>query len=119
MNYKDVRRVVGMVVMALCAIGSAMLLSACVDDLYADCPLDQNSNDPAVKACGRIDGSFRGCIVENQVACKTSICGRYQGSDPFCTRSCTSDSECEDGQCLEFVFQSGRRYCVRDDVVGS
>ena len=119
MQYEVVKRVVGLVTMLGLAITATFLLAGCVDDLYADCPLDPQSADPAVKNCARNDGSFRGCIVENQTACQTSICGRYQGSTPFCTKSCSSDSECPDGRCLEFVFQSGRKYCVLDSVVAN
>lgn len=97
---------------------SIFFLSSCVDDLYASCVLDPASKDEAVAACGRNDGSARGCVVESGTSCETGTCGRFSGSNPFCTRSCTEDSECPDGKCMEFVFQTGEKYCVETTIVG-
>lgn len=118
MNHEVVKRVVGTLTMMVCAGCSVFLLAGCVDDLYADCPLDAQSLDQAVAECAAQDVK-RGCVVENQTACETSVCARFQGSSPFCTKSCASDGDCPDGQCLEFVFQTGRKYCVSNTVVDS
>ena len=55
MQYEVVKRVVGLVTMLGLAITATFLLAGCVDDLYADCPLDPQSADPAVKNCARND----------------------------------------------------------------
>ena len=91
---------------------ATVLLSGCADDLYAPCQLDPNSPDDAVAACGAVDAAQRSCVVDNQTQCDTRSCGRFQGSNPFCTRVCTSDADCPDGVCTELVFQTGRNYCV-------
>ena len=91
------------------------LFVGCADDLYAPCQLDPQSGDQAVRECGLDQqGSDKSCVVENQVQCDTRVCGRYQGSAPFCTQPCSSDSDCSGGVCVEFVFQSGVSYCVEN-----
>lgn len=89
----------------------------CADDLYTPCDLDPASPDTAVAACGTNDGVDRSCVVDNQIQCDTRSCGRYQGSDPFCTKACQDDGDCPSGGCIELVFQSGRKYCVADELL--
>ena len=109
-------RRLGLAVTIGLACGSMSLLVGCADDLYGTCDLDPNSPDPAVATCGQDDGPERGCVVENQLQCDTRTCARYQGSEPFCTKSCSDDGDCPGGFCAEFVFQSGRRYCASDEL---
>ena len=89
----------------------------CTDDLYAPCDLDPNSPDRAVAQCGQNDESSKSCVVDNQIQCETRSCGRFEGSDPFCTQKCASDGDCPAGKCLEFVFQTGERHCVENALV--
>lgn len=97
------------------AAAGLFLMSGCADDLYAPCQLDPTSPVDAVAECGSNDGPARSCAVDNQSGqCDTGTCGRYQGSDPFCTKVCSDDSDCPSGTCIELVFQSGRNYCVED-----
>ncbi|MBA2661690.1 MAG: hypothetical protein H0U74_05305 [Bradymonadaceae bacterium] len=92
---------------------SLYLFSGCTDDLYAACTIDPE--DPFMQQCAAPSGSARtSCVVEQQLQCETRICGKYQGSTAFCTIECSADSECADGVCREFVFQSGVRYCVEN-----
>lgn len=98
-------------------LGIAFVGSACNDDLYASCVLDATSPDPAVASCGSNDGPSRSCVVENYVSCETRACGRFGGSDPFCTRTCGTDADCDGGRCVEFVFQSGVNYCVEEAIL--
>lgn len=99
------------------ASGSMVLLVGCADDLYGTCYLDPNSPDQQISNCGRESSVVdTGCVVSNQVQCDTRVCGRYQGSDAFCTKLCTSDGDCPGGFCDEFVFQSGERYCAPSDL---
>ena len=104
-------------VMVVGALSS--LFVGCNDDLYAPCPLDPASPDRAVAECGANDDiGARSCVVDNQVAnCDTGACGRYQGSEPFCTKQCTTDDDCDGGRCVEFVFQSQRNYCVQQELL--
>lgn len=114
---RDWQRTIGLTTTAMLAAGSIALLAGCADDLYSPCDLDPNSPDQAVATCGQNDGPSRSCVVDNQLQCGTRSCGRFQGSDPFCTKQCTDDGDCPSGTCLEFVFQSGRRYCVQDELL--
>ena len=94
-----------------------LLDDACADDLYAPCDLASNSPDPAQAYCGSDDSNLRSCVVENHIQCDTRACGRYQSSEPFCTKACTDAADCPSGQCIELVFQSGRKYCVQDETL--
>lgn len=88
--------------------------SGCGSDLYSPCELDPNSADANVRRCadGESGQSRTSCLIKNQIQCDTRVCGRYLGSDPFCTVRCQSDEDCPAGGCREFVFQSGEKYCV-------
>lgn len=99
------------------ATAGLFLMTGCADDLYAPCQLDASSPVAAVAECGANDGPDRSCAVDNQTQCDTGSCGRYQGSEPFCTKVCSSDNDCPSGQCVELVFQSGRSYCVEDALL--
>lgn len=109
---------VGLGLSGALAAASLGLLVGCADDLYAPCDLDSSSPDLAVRTCGDNSGSEdKSCVVENQVQCDTRACGRYGGSEPFCTKRCSEDGDCPSGLCLEFVFQSGVKYCVENKLV--
>ena len=88
----------------------------CGDDLYDPCELDASSEDVFVRECAQDTGN-RSCSVEGFLQCQTRICARYEGSDAFCTVACQSDADCPAGQCREFVLQTGRRYCVRNEDI--
>lgn len=105
----------GVVFSAVLLSGAGLLLAGCADDLYASCELDSRSQDPAVQQCGANEpGESKSCVVENQTQCDTRVCGRFNGSTPFCTQRCSSDGDCPAGLCVEFVFQSGAKYCVEE-----
>ncbi|MFU8805814.1 MAG: hypothetical protein ACNA8W_18525 [Bradymonadaceae bacterium] len=91
-----------------------LFLAACTDDLYADCTLDPD--DSLLQRCVNESGETQtSCVVQDQLQCETRICGRYQGSSPFCTIECAADSDCDNGECREFVYQSETKYCVNND----
>ena len=92
----------------LCVIGGAV---GCGNDLYAPCQLDENSQDPFIRACAQ--GGNTSCAVENYIQCDTRVCARYEGSEPYCTAACQDDADCVNGQCRELVLQSGRKFCVQ------
>lgn len=104
-----------MVTGVMCAV-SLILLAGCADDLYAPCTLDPSSPDPAIQLCGDRSQDLS-CAVDNYVQCDTRVCARFSGSEPFCTKRCTDDSDCPAGRCLEFPFQSQKKYCVENVVV--
>lgn len=87
---------------------SSLVFTGCADDLYGQCTID--SEDLWLRECAT--GENTSCIVEEQLECQTRTCGRYRGSTPFCTIECTEDGDCPNGECREFVFQSGQRHCV-------
>ena len=93
---------------------ATLLVTACGNDLYADCELDANSPDQLTAACAR-EGQ-QSCVIENFIQCDTRVCARFKGSSPFCSTACASDADCPNGACEEIVFQSGSRYCVSNDL---
>jgi hypothetical protein len=94
-------------VMGLAAL---VVATGCQDDLYAPCQFNQN--DPQAEFCGA-DGVQFSCAIENSLQCETRVCARFEGGDAFCTKACVADDDCgAQGTCREFVFQSGKKYCV-------
>jgi len=83
------------------------LLSGCSDDLYADCQPDEELN---------CDQSYS-CIAEPDFQCSTQVCGKFQGSRPFCTQTCTSNGDCEGGKCRRFVLGRDQKYCVPNNQI--
>ena len=99
------------------ALMSLMLVSACTDDLYASCTID--NDDPYLKQCATATEQTKAsCVVADQRQCETRICGKFQGSSPFCTIECSTDDDCPNGLCREFVFQSNVKHCVEKSNVG-
>lgn len=101
---------------AMWVVGVAVFVcTGCGPDLYAPCQLNE-SEDEFVRACGSTNVD-RSCAVEGYTQCDTRVCARYEGSKAFCTATCASDSDCgSGGRCVEFVIQTGARYCVNDTV---
>ncbi len=97
--------------MALMSLMIAVMIGGltmvgCADDLYGECTLE------VADCLGGDESRSTSCIEEDQIECQSGACGRYQGSDPFCTMACNDDGDCPSGECREFVFQSGQRHCV-------
>lgn len=97
---------------------TGVMLAGCGDDLYSQCTIEAEG-DEALEQCVRGDDDEVSCAVEN-LECETGTCGRYRSSEAFCTIECTGDGDCPQGECREFVYQSGQQYCVsnvdlRDD----
>src|SRR5690606_12759009 len=88
--------------------------TGCVDDLYVACEI--GSSDDFSRTCGNPNDETISCAVEPYLQCQTRVCGRYRGSDAFCTQPCNSDAECNGGVCREFVLQTNQRYCVQSEV---
>ncbi len=89
----------------------------CADDLYGECSIDPEPDDPLNACLMEEEGAQQSCVVEGQFECETGACGRYRGSEPFCTQSCTNNDDCGSGFCREFVFQSGTSHCVPADEI--
>lgn len=104
-------RTILMMALAIIALGSF----GCSDDLYGVCEIRPESGD-VLENCLREsegeDGETVSCVVRDQGQCSTGACGRYRGSQPFCTTTCSSNDDCPAGECREFVYQSGQSYCV-------
>jgi len=107
---------IGLTISIGLGVVSLALLVGCADDLYAPCTLDPSSPDLAIQVCGDRTKELS-CAVDNYVQCETRVCARYSGSSPFCTKRCADDSDCPAGRCLEFPFQSGKQYCVENQLV--
>lgn len=88
----------------------SLVAMGCSGDLYGSCTID--GDDVLLIECAASDTAS--CVVEEQLECETRVCGKYRGSQPFCTIECNADGDCPSGQCREFVFQSNRKFCVAD-----
>lgn len=99
--------------------------AGCAGDLYTPCELDPQSSSPTHRECAQSGGGDENedesvtCAVDNFLPCDTRVCARYEGSDGFCTQTCTSDAECGEGVCEDFnPLQPGTvRYCVPDEAL--
>ena len=101
------KRILGVFAIALtCGVG-------CTEtDLYAPCDLDPNSASQQTRVCAQ-EGTEFSCVISNYLQCETRHCAKFEGSETFCTQPCTADADCAPGgECIEFVIQSGQRYCV-------
>ena len=100
--------------MAVAAIGLALGAGCTETDLYAPCDLDANSSNPQTRRCAQ-EGTEYSCAISNYLQCETRTCARFEGSDAFCTLPCGTDDDCAPGgKCIEFIIQSGDKYCVED-----
>jgi len=94
---------------ALVVVGLAALFvvggSGCSDDLYSPCTPD------AELQCE--DADVSACVSRPNFQCSSRVCGKYEGSEPFCTQACSSDGDCPNGSCEIFVQQKGQaKYCA-------
>ncbi len=100
------------------AVIIALGLIGCGDDLYGECEIRPESGDILENCLSEGDDAQTvSCVVRDQGQCQTGTCGRYRGSTPFCTATCVDDDDCPAGECREFVYQSGERYCVAYDDI--
>ena len=100
-------------------VGIGMTWLACSDDLYSRCNLDSNSENRLIRQCAS-SAEERSCAVEQFLQCETRVCARWFGGDPFCSQACQSDGDCgSDGLCREFVINSGKRFCIRRDLLSN
>lgn len=78
----------------------------CSNDLYSPCTPDealQCEDNAEVSAC----------VSRPNFQCSTRVCGKFEGSDPFCTQACSSDGDCPNGSCETFVHHTGQStYCA-------
>ena len=97
------------VIPALLAVFALFALS-CGNDLYSDCDPDDELN------CDKGDSSYN-CVAEPDFQCSTQVCAKYQNSRPFCTKGCTSDGDCQAGECKRFLLGRDDKYCVPDNKI--
>lgn len=91
----------------LALVVSLLLVAGCGDDTYSECSVDQDSR------CASEDDSVS-CVEDDNTQCDSQICARYNGSDAFCTVSCTSDDDCMDGECVRIELGDSGKYCVEE-----
>ena len=99
----------GLAAVMVAAVGLAMV--GCGDDLYGECTIDSDSME---QCAGDDDDEEVSCVVDQHLECQTGSCGRYQGSDSFCTTECSDDGDCPSGECRQFLMTDDRKHCVAD-----
>lgn len=103
---------------ALLALPGWVLLSACeTQELYVACKLDPEVTKKDI--CAGKSGptaDTSSCVVTQHPHCDQNICLSYFGGDAFCTRTCTTNADCPDGECWTYADASGttpaKQYCV-------
>ncbi len=91
--------------MTLCAVGCE------ADPLYIDCPM----SDAIKQACASQQSTTQlTCVVEQHPYCNEAICAMWQGSDPFCSRTCSGDGDCPSGSTCQTYLDIN--FCVQDSV---
>ena len=90
---------------------AGMLMVGCADDLYGSCSISPDPGDPLESCLEGGERDQRSCVATGELECQTGACGRYRGSRFFCTAACSSDGDCDDGVCRQFVLHQPS-YCV-------
>lgn len=76
------------------AMGVTGCLAGCeVAAPYASCPLDKEVTDKGI--CNGTSETTS-CVVRKHPQCDQDICLSYYGTDPVCTKACTSAADCPD-----------------------
>lgn len=110
-------------VLSLLVLSVSVLCTACVEDeTFQYCPFDpclwkQCSEDPGGAEGTRVAYS---CAVAQHPQCPEDVCLRFEGSGPFCTKTCDpalSDADCPDGsRCIQYLGATAAAdavyYCV-------
>ncbi len=88
-------------------------LTACDDEepFFKPCPLSES----IIQLCEEeSDDTSLTCVVSDHPMCNEHICAQWKGSDSFCSKVCSADTDCPTGsrcgQYLEFSF------CVEEAV---
>lgn len=95
----------------LSIVGFAALVAACSDDFGTACELPDT---PAIQSrCSTTEGSDSRptCVFALSADCNSNICAVYEGSRPFCSKSCQTDSDCPAEARCE-TSPDDVRYCV-------
>jgi len=95
----------------------ALVAGACSDDFGRTCELPPLIRDNCHSSSQE---TMLECVMNDNLSCESRICAVYQNSDPFCTLSCVTSSDCPEGaSCVCFFFhdQEGSRYCVPDNLI--
>ena len=95
---------------AVLATALTVGIAGCGDDMYGECTIDSETMDHCVDD----DDEEVSCVVQQHLECQTGACGRYRGSDAFCTAECADDGDCRAGECRSFLMTSEQKYCVAD-----
>lgn len=85
------------------------------DEGYPLCDLDPESTNEEVARCAADDEADRSCVARDQVQCTGMICGRYRGSEAFCTQDCSFDEDCEPAaQCR--AWEDLGKFCTPSEL---
>ena len=104
------RHFVSFIMVAGALLALCLSITGCgEDDLYASCSLAETNE------CSNKERAS--CVEKNNTQCQTNVCAKYRGSPGFCTVTCTSDADCMDGACEQFVLLDDTSYCVAPDYM--
>ncbi len=100
----------------LLGCAAALGLESCADDdLFTDCPFSESIEEVCEAQASTTDFT---CVVEDHPFCTEKICARYKGSETFCTRACTTDTDCPGVSTCETAPTLGVSFCVQAELTG-
>lgn len=89
------------------------LITACDDkeEFFHDCPLSPT----IINACAEEqENADITCVVKEHPMCDEGVCGKFRGSDSFCSRVCESNDDCPElSTCQPYLDYS---FCVPDEI---
>ena len=94
------------------------LLGGCAeDDSYIHCPFSKSIEQTCVQAEDSVGYT---CVVGSHPFCNEELCVSWVESEPFCSRGCEQDADCEgNARCLQHLqnpvsAQVPPKVCVPD-----
>jgi hypothetical protein len=63
----------------------------------------------------KVNESRTNCVITDNLDCDSRLCAVYQDSSPYCTATCSSDSDCaDDALCVVFFLEpEDGQFCVK------
>ena len=113
-------------VVALLVLSAAVLCTSCAEEeTFGYCEFDPCLWEQCSQEAGTVEGTDVGysCAVPQHPQCPDSVCLRYEGSGPFCTKVCdpgVADDCPEQSACREYLGPTAGApaiyYCIPETV---
>ncbi len=81
---------------------------------FAECALDEEVTSKNICKGGEDSAGTTSCVVTSHPHCVESVCLSHFSSEPFCTKACSTDTDCVQGGFC-WAFSETQSYCVPGD----